>query len=315
MLKIEPVGISVIIPVKNEQENISQLLLELIRVLSSDDEIIFIDDGSTDEPMVEILKHANSALQVRTRVIRLRKNFGKSTALSIGLGYVSEDKDYVLTMDSDLQDDPKYIPLFKETLDKNNLDCVVGWRRNRLELSKKMPSKIYNFLIRKFSGMQIHDMNCGMKMFKKKVLMKHQVYGEMHRYIPLIIESFGFKVGEVRIEQRQRLHGKSKYGISRMYTGFIDLMTVLFLYKYGQSPGYVFSALGMFSLVISAVFFSLATYRWFAHGMVSVSVTIATFFFVTGFLCIITGLLSEQINSMAQVNKDKSRFIKKVEDI
>lgn len=297
--------ISILIPVKNEQENISKLIEELDKNTTEDDTILFIDDGSTDNTVEEIEKH----LRKNLKLIELRKNYGKSTALSIGMAHATQD--YIFTIDGDLQDDCSYLPAFMKMIREHDYDCIVGHRFNRLEQNKRLPSRIYNWISKSVLGLKIQDMNCGMKLFKRCALHQNELYGEMHRYLPAIMHMNGFKVGEYPIRQRQRAHGVSKYKGTRIFAGMLDLMTVFFLYRYGQSPLYLFSIFGAASFVVSALFFSLAAYRFFTAGMVAVSVMLGSLFFIVGLLCFITGLLSEQINKMGQATIDKTKFIKR----
>lgn len=236
--------ISVIIPAYNEEKNIYPLYHSLKNVLEGTKksyEIIFIDDGSTDGTMgtLERIHIANN----RVKAISFQKNFGKSAALSVGFQQASGD--VVITMDADLQDDPREIPQFIEALGRG-YDLVSGWKHQRKDpLSKRIPSKFFNLITRRISHINIHDFNCGFKAYRKEVVKNIHLYGELHRYIPVIAKWSGYRTGEVMIAHHERLHGKSRYGPSRLFKGFFDLITTKFLTTYSKRPLHLFGIVGI----------------------------------------------------------------------
>ena len=239
--------ISVVIPVYNEIDSISQLYKELNDVLSGFDwyEVFFIDDGSSDGSDKEIKKIIETDSKVN--LIQFHRNYGKSAALAEGFKYA--DGDYVITMDSDLQDDPREISNLIKELEKG-YDLVSGWKKDRKDpLSKKLPSKLFNFITRLFTGVKIHDFNCGLKIYKKSVIKTLELYGGRHRYIPAMAGQKKFKVSEIIVNHRRRIHGKTKYGGSRFFHGLFDLISILFLSKYIQSPMYFFGKVGLLTFL------------------------------------------------------------------
>jgi glycosyltransferase involved in cell wall biosynthesis len=232
--------VSVVIPAYNEEESIVPLYHKLRGVLNSLKnryEVIFIDDGSTDNTARNVINLKDE----NVKLIQFQKNFGKSPALSAGF----ENSKYpiIITIDCDLEEEVEEIPLFLEKI--KTYDLIVGWRYKRKHsITKKMSSWIYNFLIRIFTGLKIHDSNCGFKAFRKEIIQHIDIYGELHRYIPALAYWQGFKVGEIKVEHYQRKFGKSKYGFTRLFKGFMDLITVKFLISYGKAPSHLFGLLG-----------------------------------------------------------------------
>ena len=239
--------ISVVIPVYNEVDSIPRLYKELSDVLSNFDwyEILFIDDGSSDgsDKVIKKIIETNSKINL----IQFHRNYGKSAALAEGFKYA--DGDYVITMDSDLQDDPGEIPNLIKKLEEG-YDLVSGWKKDRKDpISKKLPSKLFNFITRLFTGVKIHDFNCGLKIYKKSVIKTLELYGGRHRYIPAMAGQKKFKVSEIIVNHRPRIHGKTKYGGSRFFHGLFDLISILFLSKYTQSPLYFFGKVGLLTFL------------------------------------------------------------------
>ena len=239
--------ISVVIPVYNEVDSIPRLYKELSDVLSNFDwyEIFFIDDGSSDgsDKVIKKIIETNSKINL----IQFHRNYGKSAALAEGFKYA--DGDYVITMDSDLQDDPGEIPNLIKKLEEG-YDLVSGWKKDRKDpISKKLPSKLFNFITRLFTGVKIHDFNCGLKIYKKSVIKTLELYGGRHRYIPAMAGQKKFKVSEIIVNHRPRIHGKTKYGGSRFFHGLFDLISILFLSKYTQSPMYFFGKVGLLTFL------------------------------------------------------------------
>ena len=254
-------SISIIVPVYNETESINNLYIEILNYVKDINkyEIVFVDDGSSDNSSGVIRKIAENDSNVK--LIRLYKNFGKADALSEGFNYCNGD--YVITMDADLQDDPAEIPNLIYKLDEG-WDLVSGWKKNRKDpLEKKIPSTFFNKVTCFLTGVNIHDFNCGLKAYRKKVIKSIDIYGGLHRYIPALAGRLGFSVTEIVVHHRERKYGTTKYGTNRLYHGFFDLFTVLFIGKYLSSPLYFFGGIGMF-LILIGIFINLyLTVGWF----------------------------------------------------
>ena len=239
--------ITVIIPVFNEVDSIQELHEELTRVLLAYKpyEILFIDDGSTDGSVDVINRLSQSDPSIN--LIKFYRNYGKAAALAEGFKYANGD--YIVTMDADMQDDPAEIPNLILKLEEG-FDLVSGWKKDRKDpISKRVPSKLFNLVTRLFTGVQIHDFNCGLKIYKKSVVKTLEIYGGRHRYIPALAGQKKFKVTEIVVHRRPRVHGITKYGGSRLFHGFFDLISILFLSKYTQSPLYFFGKIGLFTFL------------------------------------------------------------------
>ena len=237
--------VSVIIPVFNEVESIKELYAQLKKGLEqyTPYEIIFVDDGSSDGS-VETIKKL-SEIDNSIIFIQFHRNYGKSAALSEGFKYANGN--YVVTMDADLQDDPSEIKNLINKLEEG-YDLVSGWKKDRKDpLSKRLPSKLFNFVTRIVTGVRIHDFNCGLKIYKKAVVKTLELYGGRHRYIPAMAGHKKFKVTEIIVNHRPRIYGETKYGGSRLFHGLFDLISILFLSKYTQSPMYFFGKIGLFT--------------------------------------------------------------------
>jgi glycosyltransferase involved in cell wall biosynthesis len=241
--------ISVLVPVLNEEGTVLELsarVAEVIDRLGKRFEIIFVDDGSTDQTCARV-REANR-IDPRVRLVRLRRNFGKAAALSAGVD--ASRGAILITMDGDLQDDPEEIPRFLEMLDSEELDLVSGWKKKRHDpISKRYPSRLFNWATRKMASVDLHDFNCGFKAYRREVLDQIALYGELHRYIPVLASRKGYRVGELAVRHHPRKHGVSKYGWDRFYKGFLDLITVLFITKYTRRPLHLFGAIGLFSVL------------------------------------------------------------------
>ncbi|CAJ35687.1 glycosyltransferase (family 2) [Methanocella arvoryzae MRE50] len=252
--------ISIIVPVLNEEGSVRELYGEIKTVLQELDvsyEIIFIDDGSTDstKDILDEIKTVDNGLQV----ISLQKNYGKAAALSCG--FTLAKGNIVITMDGDLQDDPKEIPRFIEAL--KQYDMVSGWKQKRQDpLTKTLPSSVFNLLTRWLTNVEIHDFNCGFKGYRSGVVKSINLYGELHRYIPALARIAGYKVGEISVNHRQRVHGKSKYGAKRIVRGFIDLITVKFLMSYSQKPLHFFGGIGSIFGITGCAVLTFLVYQW-----------------------------------------------------
>jgi glycosyltransferase involved in cell wall biosynthesis len=252
-------NISVVIPLLNEEESLSELHAWITQVMNKYEysyEIIFIDDGSIDNSwnVIETLSKQNP----NVKAIRFLKNFGKSQALHAG--FAKAKGDVVITMDADLQDNPEEIPeLYKLVFDQN-FDLVSGWKKKRYDsiLSKNLPSKLFNWAARKTSGVQLNDFNCGLKAYKNLVIKNIEVSGEMHRYIPVLAKNAGFsKIGEKVVKHQARKYGETKFGMERFINGFLDLITIWFLSRFGKRPMHLFGAWGVVMFLIG---FSTAGY-------------------------------------------------------
>ncbi len=251
----EALNISVVIPLLNEAESLPKLhdwVAEVMEKHQFTYEIIFIDDGSTDESwsVIEELQQKSS----HVRAIKFRNNYGKSPALHCGFN--AAQGDVVITMDADLQDSPDEIPELYRMIREENFDLVSGWKKKRYDskLAKNLPSKIYNATARRVSGLKLHDMNCGLKAYRNEVIKNIEIYGEMHRYIPFIAKNAGFtKIGEKVVTHRKREFGKTKFGMSRFVNGYLDLMTVWFLNKFGKKPMHFFGLYGSLMFIIGFI--------------------------------------------------------------
>jgi len=246
------VEVSVLVPVLDEAATVEELAARVATVLDRlgrSFEIVFIDDGSSDGTPDRV--RAARARDPRVRLIRLRRNFGKAAALSAGFDH--SHGAILVTMDGDLQDDPEEIPRFLDTLEGGKLDLVSGWKRQRQDpASKRLPSRLFNWATRRLAQVDLHDFNCGFKAYRREVLGEIAVYGELHRYIPVLASRRGFAVGEIEVHHHPRLHGVSKYGWDRLYKGLLDLITVLFITRYTRRPLHLFGTAGL--LFLSAGF-------------------------------------------------------------
>ncbi len=246
--------ISLVIPLYNEEESLPPLMEWIDRVMQTHRfsyEVLFVDDGSTDSSwqVVNQLKTTYPAI----RAIRFRRNYGKSAALFCG--FEAAQGQVVITMDADLQDSPDEIPELYRMITEQGYDLVSGWKEQRHDpLGKTLPSKFFNATARCVSGIKLHDFNCGLKAYRNKVVKSIEVYGEMHRYIPILAKKAGFKrIGEKAVEHRARQFGHSKYGWERMIKGYIDLLSVMFMTKFGRRPMYLFGGIGTAMFLIGTV--------------------------------------------------------------
>jgi glycosyltransferase involved in cell wall biosynthesis len=253
--------LSIIVPVFNEAESLVELHSQIIQVASDqliDLEVIFVDDGSNDGSWEVIQRLAS--FDARVRGIRFRRNFGKAAALTAGISAARGDT--LCMMDADLQDDPAEIPRFRQKLDEG-FDVVNGWKMRRLDPWHKVyPSKVFNWLVARLTGLKLHDHNCGMKMFKAEVGREIRIYGELHRFIPVLANARGFRVTEIGIHHRSRQYGQSKYGFRRFLRGFLDLMTVAFLTGYGQRPQHMLGALGFIGFGLGSLGLGFLAVMW-----------------------------------------------------
>ncbi|MGI9545971.1 MAG: glycosyltransferase family 2 protein [Flavobacteriaceae bacterium] len=245
-------NLSIVIPLLNEEESIKELHDWIAQVMQSNHflyELIYIDDGSTDKSwsVIEDL----TARHPHVKGIRFLKNFGKSQALHAGFHVAKGD--VIITMDADLQDNPEEIPELYKLIIEEDFDLVSGWKKRRFDsiIAKNIPSKLFNWAARKTSGVRLHDFNCGLKAFKKEVIKNIEVSGEMHRYIPVLVKNAGFgNIGEKVVQHQARKYGKTKFGAERFINGFLDLITIWFVSKFGKRPMHLFGALGVLMFLI-----------------------------------------------------------------
>lgn len=304
-------NISVVIPLFNEEESLQELFLWIKKVADANSlsyEVIFVDDGSTDASwqVVETLAKTYDTV----KGIKFRRNYGKSPALYCG--FEAAQGDVVITMDADLQDSPDEIPELYSMIVNDGYDLVSGWKKKRYDpvFSKNLPSKLFNATARKVSGVKLHDFNCGLKAYRKDVVKSIEVYGEMHRYIPYLAKSAGFsKIGEKEVQHQARKFGESKFGFNRFVNGYLDLISLWFLSKFGVKPMHFFGVLGtlMFLLGFLAVILVGAGKLYAIYkGVRAPLVTDSPYFYlsmlamVLGTQLFLTGFLGELISRSSQ---------------
>jgi glycosyltransferase involved in cell wall biosynthesis len=276
--------VSVVIPVRNEQDDVAELTRSLRQVLAQPHEIIFIDDGSTDATWQRLL-----ALYERgnVRLLRFRRNFGKTAALSAG--FAAAQGTLVITMDGDLQDDPKEIPRFLKELDQG-ADLVVGWKKQRHDPWHKVAaSRLFNFVVARSTGLALHDVNCGFKAYRRQVTRDIRIYGEMHRFIPVLAAAKGYRVAEIEVAHHPRKHGRSKYGMERLLKGFLDLVTVLLITRFGDRPGHGFGWVGLVLFCVGAVAALLHLTNLHPFGFALLAAVLG----LGGFISLVAGWVAE----------------------
>jgi glycosyltransferase involved in cell wall biosynthesis len=288
--------ISIIIPVFNEEENIVPLYKDILNVVKKkySYEIIFIDDGSKDQTLNNILEIKKKDNNVK--FISFRRNFGKAEALNVG--FEKAEGDIVFTMDGDLQDDSIEIPHFIEKINEG-YDLVSGWKYKRLDpFGKRLPSKFFNALTRWITNIPLNDFNCGFKAYKKEVVKEIKLYGELHRYVPALASWKGFTVGEVKVQHRERLHGDSKYGWERLMKGFLDLFTINYLGSYRNKPLHLFGTLGFMFTSLGILTGLYLTIKWFqGYGLSDRPLLLlAILLIVIGVQSVSIGLIADLIN-------------------
>ncbi|RPI74384.1 MAG: glycosyltransferase [Ignavibacteriales bacterium] len=260
--------ISIVIPLLNEEESLNLISHEIRKVIKPIDvgfEVIFIDDGSTDNSLNVIKEICRT--DKRFKYISFKKNYGKSAALQVGFKYVTGDA--IITMDADLQDDPSEIPNLLKKLDEG-YDMVSGWKKIRKDpFVKKFSSRFFNFVTRVISKIKIHDFNCGLKAYRREVVDNIYIYGELHRYIPVLAHWQGYTISEIVVKHHARRYGKTKFGISRFFKGFIDLITVVFTTRYIKRPMHLFGFLGALAFLAGIFVNGYLTYLWITGGYLS----------------------------------------------
>lgn len=310
----ELVDVSVVVPLYNEEESLQELTQWISRVMQTHGftyEVIFVDDGSTDNSWLVI--ESLQATHSQVKGIRFNRNYGKSAALNTG--FKNSYGRVVVSMDADMQDSPDEIPELYRLITEENFDLVSGWKRKRHDpIGKTIPSRFFNLVTRTISGIPLHDFNCGLKAYRGQVVHNIQVYGEMHRYIPVIAKWNGYKrIGEKVVEHRARKYGTTKFGFERFITGFLDLLSVTFVSKFRQKPMHFFGTLGTLSF-LTGFFITLwvigqKIYRLYFH-MKARDVTDQPLFFlalvalVVGVQLFLTGFLAEMMAMRTQSNKE-----------
>ncbi len=302
--------VSVVIPLFNERESLPELKSRIDKVMSEEGlsyEILMIDDGSTDGSWDCIRELA--AADARVKGIRFRRNYGKSAALFCG--FEKAQGDLVATMDADLQDAPEELPEMRRMILEEGYDLVSGWKRHRKDnaLTKNLPSKLYNATARRITGIKLHDMNCGLKMYRRDVVKSIEVYGEMHRYIPYLAKNAGFtRIGEKEVHHEKRKYGKSKFGMERFINGFLDLQSLWFLSTFGKKPMHFFGYSGLLMFLVGfvmTVWIIVAKLVHQAQGIKFRAVTDQPLFYlallavVLGVMLFLAGLLGEMISRSA----------------
>ena len=292
--------ISIIVPSYNEAESLPHLAEWIDRVMTGhgyDYEVIVVDDGSTDGTwqVVEQLHRSNAAY----RGIKFRRNYGKSAALNTG--FAAAEGEVVVTMDADLQDSPDEVPELRRMIKEEGYDLVSGWKKKRYDskLAKNLPSKFFNWTTRRLSGIRLHDFNCGLKAYRCDVVKSIEVYGEMHRYIPVIAKWAGFgKIGEKVVQHRKREFGVTKFGMNRFINGYLDLMSIMFMSKFGKQPMHFFGAIGSVAFLLGIVaMVVLAVLKLVGRMALTNSVWfyLSMFFVLSGMTLFLAGFLGELI--------------------
>lgn len=309
------IELSVVVPLYNEEESLPELIAWIDKVVKKENithEIILIDDGSNDESwnVIKSLKEDYEEI----RGIKFRRNYGKSAALYFG--FATSRGEVVITMDADLQDSPEEIPELYRMIKEENYDMVSGWKKKRYDpISKTIPSKFFNKTARRISGVDLHDFNCGLKAYHKDVIKNIEVYGEMHRYIPILSKEAGFtKIGEKVVQHQERKYGKTKFGLNRFINGFLDLLSVSFMTKFRKKPMHLFGSIGTIILFIGflTVLFIGGQKLYYLHeGIRAPLVTNNPLFYIAlclmliGVQLFLTGFLAEL---MARNSIERNRY-------
>lgn len=292
--------ISIVVPLFNEDESLPHLAEWIDKVMAAHGfsyEVVMVDDGSKDKSwsVIEDLHAKNPAY----KGIKFRRNYGKSAALNVGFAAV--EGDVVITMDADLQDSPDEIPELYRMIKEDGYDLVSGWKKVRYDskIAKNIPSKFFNWTTRKMSGIYLHDFNCGLKAYRKDVVKSIEVYGEMHRYIPVIAKWAGFsKIGEKVVQHRKREFGTTKFGMNRFVNGYLDLMSIMFMSKFGKQPMHFFGLIGSCSFILGFIALIVVIILRLCHVIsltTSVWFYLSMFFALVGLVLFLAGFLGELI--------------------
>ncbi len=308
--------LTVVIPLLNEEESLGELSDWILKIVSGhgiETEIIFVDDGSKDRSwqVIERLGQADP----RVKGIRFRRNYGKSAALNSGFRVAQGQ--VVITMDADLQDSPEEIPDLYRMISAEGYDLVSGWKKRRYDpISKTLPSKFFNWVTRKTSGIKLHDFNCGLKAYRLDVVKSIEVYGEMHRYIPVIANYAGFtRIGEKVVSHQSRKYGVTKFGIDRFLKGYLDLLSITFVSKFGRRPMHLFGMIGtlMFFLgFLAAAWIGAQKLYYLHHGIKTILVADSPYFYISLTLMIIgsqlflAGFLAEMVS---RISSERNRYL------
>lgn len=307
--------ISVVVPIRDEEHSVEPLLDELndaLEPLGIPWEVVFVDDGSTDGTYARLTRLHE--LNAGVKVVRLRRNFGKAAALAAGFAETAGD--IVVTIDGDLQDDPHEIPRLLAKLDEG-FDLVSGWKTNRRDpLSRRIPSWIFNRVAGRMSGLRLHDMNCGLKAYRAEVAHELRLYGELHRYIPVLAHYHGFRVGEEPVNHRPRAHGRSRYGVERYLRGFLDLLTVTFVGRYRHRPLHLFGGIGLLLLTVGVATLAYLTVVKIGGSAIGGRplLTLGVLLVVVGMQFLSLGLLTELITSHNEARSGERERARQVVD-
>lgn len=309
--------LTLVIPLYNEEESLPELMAWIDRVVKANNiqhlEAILIDDGSTDESWEVITKLHDTYPWIKG--IRFRRNYGKSAALQ--KGFEAASGDVVITMDADLQDSPEEIPELMRMIKEEKYDLVSGWKKDRKDpIGKTLPSKLFNAVTRRASGIQLHDFNCGLKAYKNEVVKNVEVYGEMHRYIPVIAKWAGFRrIGEKVVKHQPRKFGYSKFGLERMLNGFLDILSIMFVGKFGKRPMHLFGTLGVLFFLIGFGILAYLSYLKIIQDIGRISDRPVFFFgivtLIIGSQLFLTGFLAEMISRNAP-NRNKYKIAARI---
>ncbi|MCQ2235733.1 MAG: glycosyltransferase family 2 protein [Bacteroidales bacterium] len=313
--------LSIVVPSYNEEESLPPLLEWIERVVVAEGlehEVIIVDDGSSDGSW-DIIESLADRYRGIVRGVRFRRNYGKSAALNVG--FQRANGDVVITMDADMQDSPDEIPELVRMIRQDKYDLVSGWKKVRHDpLSKTLPSKLFNATTRKLSGIPLHDFNCGLKAYRAEVVKTVEVYGEMHRYIPLLAKEAGFKhIGEKVVTHYERKFGVSKFGIERTIKGFLDLLSVSFMAKFGKRPMHLFGSLGtlMFFFGFIAALWLGAKKMWYVYKGVSMVLLTDTPHFYIALTCMILGTQLFMTGFLAELvcrnSSERNKYLIKTE--
>jgi glycosyltransferase involved in cell wall biosynthesis len=314
---VHEIAVSIVVPVHNEEPSLAALLDEITDVMDALGrpwEIVFVDDGSTDGSFAELARLRESHEAVR--IVRLRRNFGKAAALAAGFTHARGEA--VVTMDSDLQDDPAEIPRLLAKLEEG-FDLVSGWKaRRRDRWSRRALSRIFNRVTGLLTGVRLHDLNCGLKIYRREVVQDIDLYGELHRFMPVLAHFRGFSVTELPVNHRPREHGRSRYGLERCVRGFLDLLTVLFLGRYRYRPLHLFGGVG---LLLGAVGFAICAYLS-ALKLTGAAIghrpllTLGALLIIVGIQFLFFGLVSEMLTSQhAERGRGRSSVERNVREV
>ncbi len=285
-------NVSIVVPLYNEDESLNELMAWIAKVMYDNNltyEVILVDDGSTDKSWQEIEHLSQEYGSVRG--IKFRRNYGKSAALFCGFQVAQGE--VVVTMDADLQDSPEEVPVLYKMISKEKYDMVSGWKKKRFDpIMKTIPSKFYNWTARKATGIKLHDFNCGLKAYRKEVVKSIEVYGEMHRYIPVLAKQAGFfKIGEKVVKHQARKYGVTKFGLERFINGFLDLMSIIFITKFGKRPMHLFGTMGVIMFLVglgAAITVGANKLIHLYKGIESILVTNSPYFYIA-LACMIIG--------------------------